>query len=114
MSELTVLLVDDEKDIADVYALHLDRQYDMKVAYTGEDALEKMDSSVDVMLLDRRMPGYPGDQVLADVRREGWDCPVIFVSAVANDADEEVPADDYLEKPADGKDLIEIVEKNAP
>lgn len=112
MSEATVLLVDDEKDVADVYAIHLDKHYETKVAYGGEEALEKLDSSVDVMLLDRRMPGYSGDEVLADVRMEGWDCVVIFVSAVDKDPDEELAADDYLEKPADGQDLIEIVEKH--
>lgn len=113
MSEPTVLLVDDQKDLVDLYVSQLDSRYDTKVAYSGEEALEKLDSSVDMMLLDRRMPKYSGDEVLADVQREGWECSVIFVSAVRKeDTDAEVAADDYLEKPADRDDLIEIIEKN--
>lgn len=111
MSDTTVMVVDDEQDVADVYALHLDKQYETKVAYGGEEALEKMDSSVDVLFLDRRMPGYPGDEVLADVRNKGLDCAVIMVSAVDPQDSEELPADEYLEKPVSGKDLVSIAEQ---
>ncbi|CDK37960.1 response regulator transcription factor [Halorubrum sp. AJ67] len=114
MSKPTVLLADDEKDLADLFALYLDDHYDTRVAYNGEEALEKLDSSVDVILLDRRMPGYSGDEVLAAVRKEGWDCPVIFLSAIAKDADRENSADDYLEKPTNRDELVEIVKKNLP
>jgi len=112
MSEPTVLLADDEKDLADLFAVYLGDHYDTRVAYGGEEALEKLDSSVDVMLLDRRMPGYSGDQVLADVRKEGWDCPVIFISAITKDGDGRANADDYLEKPIDREELVEIVKTN--
>jgi CheY-like chemotaxis protein len=114
MSEPTVLLVDDEKDLVDMYALQLDDHYDTKVAYGGEEALERLDSSVDVIFLDRRMPDYSGDQVLSDVRREGWECSVIFVSAInKGDTDAEAAADGYLEKPAYKDDMIQLVEKHS-
>ena len=75
--------------------------------------MERLDSSVDVIFLDRRMPEYSGDEVLADVRREGWECSVIFVSAVdKGDTDAEAAADAYLEKPADKDDMIKLAEKN--
>jgi len=113
MSGSTVLIVDDERDLADLYAFQLDSHYDTKVAYGGEEALERLDSSVDVIFLDRRMPEYSGDEVLADVRREGWECSVIFVSAVdKGDTDAEAAADAYLEKPADKDDMIKLAEKN--
>jgi len=112
MSEPTVLLVDDEQDLADLLTIYLNENYATKVAYDGEEAFEKLDSSVDLMLLDRRMPGYSGDEVLADIRGEGWDFPVIFVSAVTKDTDAKVSADDYLEKPINRDELIGTVKRN--
>ena len=60
MSEPTVLVTDDERDVADVYALHLDREYDTRVAYGGQEALKKLDSSVDVTHIPH--PSAMGDQ----------------------------------------------------
>jgi CheY-like chemotaxis protein len=112
MSELTVLLADDEQSLADLFTTYLDEHYATKVAYSGEEALEKLDSTVDIMLLDRRMPGYSGDEVLAYARQEGFDCPAIFVSAVNKDVDAKVAADDYIEKPIARDELIEAIERN--
>lgn len=54
--QATVLVVDDEKDLADVYAEHLKERYTVRTEYSGNEALEAMSPDVDVVLLDRRMP----------------------------------------------------------
>lgn len=112
MSDPTVLVVDDEPAIADAHAQWLSEEYTVKTAYDGEQALEEMDESVDVVLLDRRMPGISGDEVLDTIREEGYDCRVAMVSAVEPNFDIlELGYDTYLVKPVSEADrLIETVE----
>ncbi len=108
--DTTVLIVDDEEDIADVYQVQLQDKYDVKAAYGGREALEIIDETVDVVLLDRRMPGLAGDDVLRELRERGFDCRVIIISAVSKENGASVPADDYYEKPLNRKRLYEAVE----
>ncbi|PSQ47878.1 DNA-binding protein [Halobacteriales archaeon SW_6_65_15] len=61
MPNATVLIVDDEKPITDAYAQWLEDDYTVRTAYSGSEALEKLDESVDVVLLDRRMPDLSGE-----------------------------------------------------
>jgi len=111
-SEATLLVVDDEKEVADVYALKLEREYTVRVAYGGEEALEKVDDEVDVVLLDRRMPDKSGDDVLQEIRERELDCRVIMITAVDPDFDIiEMPFDDYLCKPVESDDLLGAVEQ---
>jgi len=110
--EATLLVVDDEKEVADVYALKLEREYEVRVAYGGEEALEKVDADVDVVLLDRRMPDLSGDEVLDAIREQGSDTRVIMITAVDPDFDIlEMDFDDYLCKPVESDDLINAVEQ---
>jgi len=109
--ELEVLVVDDEARLADLFAAWLQEDYVVETAYDGESALEAMGESVEVVLLDRRMPGLSGDEVLAEIRDRGFDARVVMVTAVDPDFDIiEMGFDDYLVKPVSKGDLIEIVE----
>ena len=108
----TVLVVDDEEEVADVYALRLRDDYETRVAYGGQEALDVVDEDVDVVLLDRRMPEVSGDGVLDNVRAEGLDCRVIMVTAVDPDLDiVEMPFDDYLCKPIDRETMLAAIEQ---
>jgi DNA-binding response OmpR family regulator len=106
------MVVDDESDVADAYAVQLELDYETRTAYGGEAALEKIDDDVDVVLLDRRMPDLSGDEVLAEIRDRGIDCSVVMVTAVDPDFDiVEMPFDDYICKPADRDTLTGAIEK---
>jgi len=108
----TVLVVDDEQEVADVYALRLRSEYDTEVAYGGEAALEKVDVDVDIVLLDRRMPDISGDTVLDRIREKGYDCRVIMLTAVDPGLDiVDMPFDDYICKPVEKEDLVEAIEQ---
>ena len=108
----TVLLVDDEEEVADVYALRLETEYETRVAYSGEEALETIDVDVDVVLLDRRMPDLSGDEVLAKIREKGYDCRVIMLTAVDPGLDIlEMGFDDYLCKPVEKEDLVSAIDQ---
>ena len=109
-----VLVVEDEPDLADLYAAWLGSDYRVRTAYGGQEALDvldELDETVDAILLDRRMPGLSGDEVLAAVRERGIDCRVGMVTAVEPDFDIlEMGFDDYLVKPVTSDTLGETVE----
>lgn len=112
--ELRVLVVDDEREVADMLTLQLELEYEVETAYGGEQALAALDQDVDVVLLDRRMPTLSGDELLATIREEGPDCRVIMVSAVAPDYDVlDMAFDDYVTKPVDPGGLVDAVDLQA-
>lgn len=107
-----ILVVDDESRLADLFAAWLKTDWSVETAYDGEGALEKMSDSVSVVLLDRRMPGLSGDEVLEEIRDRGYDARVVMVTAVDPDFDIiQMGFDDYLVKPVSKDDLIDIVER---
>ncbi len=87
MGEPTVLVVEDESDIAALYAGFLRERYAVTVAATVAEAKEVVDESFDAVLLDRRLPDGSGDEVLEHVRERGLDCRVAMVTAVEPDFD---------------------------
>ena len=111
-SRETILIVDDEKPVADAYAVQIETEYDTRVAYGGQQALEAVDESVDVVLLDRRMPDYTGDEVLERLRDRGLECRVVMVTAVDPDFDiVDMPFDDYLQKPVSREELFDAIDR---
>ena len=107
-----VLIVEDEPDLAELYATWLEDEYRVRVAYGGRDALESLDEEVAVVLLDRRMPDLSGDEVLSTVRQRDIGCRVAMVTAVEPDFDIiAMGFDDYLVKPV-SKDALEETVSN--
>ncbi|WP_246308283.1 response regulator [Halosimplex rubrum] len=106
----TVLVVDDDEAVADVYASQLSESYDVLTAYDGESALEQVTEDVDVVLLDRRMHGLSGREVLERIRGRDIDCGVVMVTAVDPGFDiVDMGFDDYLLKPVEGAELQSVV-----
>lgn len=106
-----VLVVDDDPRVARVYAEQLRRDHTVRVAYSGTEALDSLDEDINVVLLDRRMPGLTGDQVLERIREQGLNCQVAMVTAVEPDFEIiDMDFDDYLFKPITGDQLLTTVE----
>ena len=108
----TVLIVEDEENLADLFGIWLQEQFEVHVAYSGEDALEIFaEESIDIVLLDRRMPGLSGTEVLQSIREGGDAQQVIMVTAVQPTEDlASIDVDDYLLKPIDRTKLLRAVE----
>jgi DNA-binding response OmpR family regulator len=107
-----VLIVDDDRGLADTYASRLADGYDVTAVYSGEDAVEELGNGYDVMLLDRRMPGLSGAEVLEERRDRGLAVRVVVVTAIDPEFDiPDVPYDDYLVKPVTGANLRRAVER---
>lgn len=113
-SDPSVLIVDDEKEVADAYALRLEGVADVTVAYSGDQALETLaaEPDPDVVLIDRHMPGTSGDEVLAELREMGVRTRAVMVTAIDPNLDIlELPFDDYLSKPVERADLRAAVDQ---
>lgn len=107
-----VLLVDDERMLREAYADLLEEEFAVVTAGDGETALTAMTDDIDVVLLDRRMPGLDGADVLEKLREDGYDVPVIVVSAVNPDLEKmEQRVDAYLFKPVGREKLLTTVEQ---
>ena len=104
---IKVMLIDDEVAFANTLAQRL-RMRDLKVdtAYDGEQALSKLkQAETDIIVLDLKMPGMHGMEVLKEIKKTYPDIQVIVLSGHGTDKDEEearrLGGFDFLRKPAD-------------
>ncbi|MEF8843388.1 MAG: response regulator, partial [Haloarculaceae archaeon] len=108
----TVLVVEDEAPLVEIYARWLEGDYRVRTAQNGEVALDRLDEAVDVVLLDRLMPGMSGDEVLEAIEERGLNPRVAMVTAVEPDFDIiRMGFDDYLTKPIDREELLDTVRR---
>jgi two-component system response regulator CpxR len=112
-----ILLVDDEKDFVTTLSERLEmRDVEPAVVYSGEEALNLIDEEVpEVIVLDLRMPGIDGIQVLKKVKAEHPDIAVIILTGHGSEKDRELCMDlgafAYLEKPVDIEELSETMKR---
>jgi CheY-like chemotaxis protein len=105
-----VLVVEDQRKLADLYTDQLSDECDVLTAYTGEEALALLDGSIDVVLLDRKLPGTSGSQILDRIKARGLDCRVAMVTGVDPDLSLlDMQVDDYLVKPVTEEKLRRTV-----
>jgi len=110
----TILVVEDEGDAAELLRYSLEKDgYDVRRAPDGHTALvEARRNMPDLILLDRMLPGVPGDEVAAQLKRDPRTAriPIIMLTAKADETDELVGfalgADDYITKPFSMKLLL--------
>jgi two-component system alkaline phosphatase synthesis response regulator PhoP len=107
-----ILVVDDEAHLADGIRENLEAEgYLTDVAYDGQQGFEKLTQThFDLALLDVMMPKMDGLELCAQLRREGRQTPVLFLT-VKGDAEDrvrgfEAGGDDYLAKPFHLKELL--------
>jgi DNA-binding response OmpR family regulator len=111
MSNDVILVVEDETELADLYSGWLSERYPVRVANDGPEALEEFDEDVEVMLLDRELPGMNGKAVLSMLRDRGAECQVAMVTAVEPEVDVvEMGFDAYVTKPVRDDELFELVD----
>ena len=106
-----ILIVDDEREIADVVELYLKNEnYDVVKCYNGTDALECIkNEKLDMALLDVMLPDIDGFTILQRIREEHT-FPVIMLTAKTEYMDKinglTLGADDYIAKPFNPLELI--------
>ena len=111
MEKLTVLVVDDDREIVESIAIFLQADgYLVRKAYNGLEALDiVMTENVHLIILDIMMPELDGIKTLLKVR-ESKNLPIILLSAKSEDADKilglTAGADDYITKPFNPSELV--------
>ena len=105
-----IMVVDDHDDIREViHVLLTNEGYQIIEAKNGKEALELLDDSIDLIILDVMMPKMDGWQVCREVR-ETSKVPIIMLTARSEERDElqgfELGVDEYISKPFSPKILV--------
>ena len=108
MSKL--LLVDDDVELTELLSSLLTLEgFDVQTANNGLEALQKLDESYELVLLDVMMPKLNGLDTLKEIRKVS-NVPVMMLTARGEDIDRvlglELGADDYLPKPFNDRELV--------
>ena len=113
MKDYRILLVDDEDEFVDTLAERLQlRGYHAETVEDGEKALRIMEENCpDLVVLDLKMPGLGGMEVLREIKKQGYKIPVILLTGHGSTKEGiegmKLGAYDYLIKPIDIDELIE-------
>jgi len=111
MKRISILIADDEEEIADLIAIHLEKEgYHCFKVHDGQEAIQVIETqSIDLLILDIMMPKLDGYEVTRQIR-EKYNMPIIFLSAKTSDFDKVhglvIGADDYITKPFTPIELV--------
>lgn len=113
MEKKKILFADDDPEIREALRLLLTcEEYEVIEASCGREALERMDSDIDLVILDVMMPEMNGYTVCAEIRRR-YTVPILFLTAKTQDSDKTLGfsagGDDYLIKPFSYNELMNRV-----
>ncbi len=119
MNRKKILIVDDDRQVSLALSVRLKAaDYDVDVAGDGESGLEKLAAGApDVVLLDMRMPGIDGLEVMRQMKQDPrlTNIPVIFVSANAQETAKRAAlgagGQFFLEKPFESRALLEAIQR---
>jgi two-component system, response regulator, stage 0 sporulation protein F len=111
---VSILIVDDEPDVADLFRQRFRREardgtYVLHFAHSGDEALQKLDGEIEpqliVILSDINMPGMDGLTLLQEVKTRHPDLPVMMVTAYGDDERRQranqYGASEFITKPVD-------------
>lgn len=113
----TILVVEDEQDIATIIDFNLKRSgFDTLMAYDGPTGLKlALENAPDLILLDVMLPGMDGFEICCRVREKSQ-VPIIMLTAREEESDKilglELGADDYVTKPFSNRELIARIKAN--
>ncbi|ADJ14709.1 response regulator [Halalkalicoccus jeotgali] len=112
LDDVSVLVVEDDRDLAALYTQWLSDVNSVRTATDGEQSLELIDSETDVVVLDRQLPSLSGDDVLDVIRERDLSCQVLVASGVEPDFDlVSMEFDGYLRKPITRAELRDAIRR---
>jgi DNA-binding NtrC family response regulator len=114
MSELKVLLVDDEEELVSTLVERLEyRQIKAEFLLNGAAAIQRMrEAKFDVVVLDLKLPGISGIETMRVIKKEHPGVPIILITGHGSPlSDDDMPkgAFDYLPKPIDLEILVQKI-----
>lgn len=112
MNNKLILIIEDEEDILELLEYTLQKEgYETIGFLTIDKNVKKVldEEKIDLILMDRNLPGVEGTSFINEIKKQGYSTPVIYVTA--KDKDEDIIegfdsyADDYITKPFNIKEL---------
>src|SRR5437868_13308976 len=107
-----ILIVDDQEDLANGLQVNLEREgFEVAKAFTGNAGLAMaLSQNPDLIVLDVMLPGMNGLDVCRELRKRGFERPIIMLTAKSEEIDRvvglEIGADDYVTKPFGLRELL--------
>lgn len=111
MERISILIADDEQEIRDLIAIHLEKEgYHVIKVSDGQEVIQVVETQeIDLLILDIMMPKMDGYEVTRQIR-DLHNMPIIFLSAKTSDFDKVqglvIGADDYMTKPFTPIELV--------
>ncbi len=109
---IKIVIIEDEEDLLELLEFTLQQNGYDAVGFLNTKYVKKfiIEENPDLLIVDRNLPGIEGSIFIQQLKEEGYDIPVIFLSAKANEDEVlegfERGADDYIKKPFNMKELI--------
>jgi len=109
---VNIVIVDDEEDLLELLEYNLQKEGYETIGFLNTKTVEQIleEEDVDLLIMDRNLPGVEGSEFVGKLREEGSDVPVIFLSAKDRDEDIEEGflkgGDDYITKPFNMKEML--------
>jgi DNA-binding response OmpR family regulator len=107
-----IVVVEDEEDILELIEYNLTKEGYEVIGFLNTKSVEQMlgEESVDLLIMDRNLPGVEGSEFVQALRKDGFTTPVIYLSAKSLESEIEEGfmrgADDYITKPFNMKELL--------
>ncbi len=111
-SKALIAIIEDEPDLLELLEYHLQKEgYEVEGFLSTKHVRRFLEEEeADLLVVDRNLPGKEGSEFVKELREEGFEIPVIFLSAKTSDSDIETGflrgADDYVTKPFNMKELL--------
>jgi len=110
--DIEIVVIEDERDVLELMEYHLDREGYAVTGFLSTKNVERFieEESPHLMIVDRNLPGMEGSVFVRHLRDEGYNIPVIFLTAKNKDKELEEGfvsgGDDYMTKPFSHKELL--------
>jgi len=107
-----IVIVEDEEDLLDLLEYNLQKEGFETIGFLNTKTVAQLleEEDIDLLIMDRNLPGVEGSEFVASLREDGIEVPVIFLSAKDKDEDIEEGflrgGDDYITKPFNMKELF--------
>lgn len=107
-----IVIVEDEEDLLELLEYNLQKEGYETIGFLNTKSVAQIldEEDIDLLIMDRNLPGVEGSEFVAKLREEGMDTPVIFLSAKDKESDIEDGflrgGDDYITKPFNMKELL--------
>lgn len=111
-TNIEIVVIEDELDILELLEYHLGKEGYTVTGFLSTENVEQFieEETPSLMIVDRNLPGVEGSEFVAYLREQGYDIPVIFLTARDKDSDLEEGfksgGDDYMTKPFKSKELL--------